>query len=423
MNLLRSFRKIRARLLGQQALSRADVAREQALAHRRSLGETTFIGITGSGAKSTTAAFLHHLLSDRKRCALSLIYNTSEAIARRIQRLEARDEIAIFEISGHGPGAIDASAALVQPQLAIVTVISNDHYTNYRGTDATAQEKGKLVSHVFEAGGTAFLNADDPLVAKMAELAPGRAVRFGESPEADFRASDVRVSADGRLRFDCTHGAETAAFDIGLLGRHFIVSALAGIACAHHQGMSLTEIAERARSYVQMAGRCSIHRVAGGPTYLCDTIKSPLSTLGLAFSLMDAFPEAPRRTIVIGKISDYPGSTGRSYNRAYALARPHCERLVFFGAKPPSLKGAEEDERNGVILYAANHAELCALLSDAHAGEVILLKGSEKVDKLLLALPTTGESGIPPYHEALPAWDQLIREADYFTANRRVDKR
>lgn len=118
-------------------------------------------------------------------------------------------------------------------------------------------------------------------------------------------------------------------------GKHFIVSAQGGIACAHHLGMSLAEIAERARSYVQMAGRCSIHRVEGRATYLCDTIKSPLSTLGLAFSLMDAFPEATRRTIVIGKISDYPGSTGRSYNRAYALARTHCERPVFFGIKPP----------------------------------------------------------------------------------------
>ncbi len=102
--------------------------------------------------------------------------------------------------------------------MAIVTVISNDHYTNYRGTDATAQKKGKLVSRVFAAGGTAFLNADDPLVAKMAELAPGRTVRFGESPEADLRASNVRVSADGRLPFDCTRGAETAAFDVGLSG-------------------------------------------------------------------------------------------------------------------------------------------------------------------------------------------------------------
>jgi UDP-N-acetylmuramoyl-tripeptide--D-alanyl-D-alanine ligase len=415
MSLLHSLRKIRARLLGQEPPSRAEVARQRALAHRETLTDTTFIGITGSGAKSTTSAFLYHLLSARKRSALSLIYNTSEAIARRIPQLDARDEVAIFEISGHAPGAIDASATLVRPTLGIVTVISNDHYTNYRGTEATAQEKGRLVSAVFEAGGSAFLNADDPLVAQMAELAPGRTVSFGESPEAEFRASNVQVSATGRLRFDCTHGAETAAFDIGLLGKHFIVSALAGIACAHHLGMSLAEIAGRARSYVQMAGRCSIHRVAGGPIYLCDTIKSPLSTLGLAFELMDAFPDVPRKTIVIGKISDYPGSTTRSYSRAYALARPHCDRIIFFGARPPSLKGVEEDERSGSLLYVDNHEELRDLLrSDALADEVILLKGSEKIDKLLLALPDADEEGIPTYRETLPAWDQIIRGADYF---------
>lgn len=418
MNLLHSLRKIRARLLGQELPSRADVARQRALAHRETLTDTTFIGITGSGAKSTTAAFLYHLLAGRKRCALSLIYNTSEAIARRILRLDGQDEIAIFEISGHGPGAIDASATLVRPTLGIVTVISNDHYTNYRGTEATAQEKGTLVSSVFAAGGTAFLNADDPLVTQMAELAPGRTVSFGESPEAEFRASNVQVSATGRLHFDCTHGAETAAFDIGLLGKHFIVSALAGIACAHHLGMSLAEIAERARSYVQMAGRCSIHRVAGGPIYLCDTIKSPLSTLGLAFALMDVFPDAPRKTIVIGKVSDYPGSTARSYSRAYALARPHCDRIIFFGTRPPSLKGVEEDEHNGAVLYVGSHEELRDLLrSDALADEVILLKGSEKIDKLLLALPDVGEEGIPAYRETLPAWDQVIRGADYFAGN------
>lgn len=51
---MRSFRKIRVRLLG-----------EQALVHRQGLAQTTFVGITGSGAKSTTAALLHHLLSGR----------------------------------------------------------------------------------------------------------------------------------------------------------------------------------------------------------------------------------------------------------------------------------------------------------------------------------------------------------------------
>lgn len=418
MDLLYSCHKAKARLLGRQPLSRKELARQRALARRATLTETTVIGITGSGAKSTTSALLYHLLSSRKRCALSLAFNNAEAIARRVQRLNRRDELAIIEVSGHEPGAIDIAGAMVRPQLGIVTIISNDHYTSYRGLEATAQEKGKLVSLVFEAGGTAFLNADDPLVAKMAARAPGAVVSFGETPGTDFQASDVRISNSGRLLFDCTHGGETRAFDIGLLGRHFIVSALAAIACAHHLGMPLGEIAERAARYVQMSGRCSIHRIAGGPIYLCDTVKSPLSTLGLAFSLMDAFPEAPRRTIVIGKVSDYPGSTARCYSRAYALARPHCERVIFFGSRPPSIKGSEEDERSGALLYVEDHQALRDLLQQtALEDEVILLKGSRKIDQLLLALPADyrkSRAWLAREKASTPAWDKLIRNPDHF---------
>jgi len=82
------------------------------------------------------------------------------------------------------------------------------------------------------------------------------------------------------------------------------------------------------------------------------------------------------------------------------------------------LKGVEEDEHNGAVLYVGSHEELRDLLrSDALADELILLKGSEKIDKLLLALPDVGEEGIPAYRETLPAWDQVIRGADYFAGN------
>lgn len=383
MNLYYSFLKLKARILQGRKVSSYEIAQEISLRRRPSLKATRMIGITGSGAKTTTSAFLYHLLSGSAPTALSFLENTLDRIAMRLARFPRRARFGVFEISGHAPGVMRAACAVVQPDVAIVTLVASDHRSNFVDAQEIAREKGILVEEAAARGGFALLNADDPLVCAMRERAAGRALTYGEAPGADYRAVDVSHSPEGRLLFTCAHGEERVRFDIGLLGRHFLVSALSGIACAHRLGVPLAQLAERARSYAQFPGRCSLHPTLNGPTFICDSIKAPFATLGLSFALLQHFPAAPRRTLVLGQIADYSGAQGDRYRQVYRAARQYADRVIILGHGNLNIKALPDDNPGESLQRVSGIVQLRELIASTRLpGEVILLKGSYKIDRM-----------------------------------------
>ncbi len=353
------------------------------LRRRPKLTNSRMIGITGSGAKSTTSALLYHLLSGDQPSALSFLENTANRMAVRMTGFPKHARYGVFEMSGHAAGVIDQACEIVQPDVAIITVVAGDHRTNFADAQAIAQEKGTLVQRAVERGGFALLNADDPLVRGMQVRANGKALFYGEAPDADYRALDVRHGSNGRLQFICQHGSERIEFDLGLMGRHMVVPALASIACAHQLGISLERLAQRARSYQQLPGRCSLHVTKQGPTFICDSIKAPFSTLELSFAQLSLFASAPRRTLVLGKVSDYSGSQGDRYRQIYKLARRYADRVIVLGHGQLNLKLLPGDQPGENLLKVDSVSQLRQLLIDtAIPGEVVLLKGSFKVDRM-----------------------------------------
>ena len=384
MNLYFSLLKLKARLLHGRQLSRADIHRHMAMKRRARLPGVCMVGVTGSGGKSTTSALVFHLLSAEYPVALSLLENTEQMIAPRLARFPRQARYGVFEISGHAPGVIDSVCELVKPDVAIITVIASDHRSNFRDPGATAREKVRLALQAAQRGGLVLLNADDPQVLAMREqLAQAQVRTFGEAQDADYRALDVRHSPDGRLQFRCRVADEEASFDVALLGKHLLVSALAAIACAHQVGIPLARLADRARLFEGLPGRCSVQFNPGAPTFICDTIKAPFSTLGLSFAQLDLFDQVPRKTIVLGKLSDYSGAEGSKYRQAYRMARQHAERVIILGRSALTLNPQEGDVADHNLLLVDNVQALRQLIAEtALPGEVILLKGSSKVDRL-----------------------------------------
>jgi UDP-N-acetylmuramoyl-tripeptide--D-alanyl-D-alanine ligase len=127
---------------------------------------------------------------------------------------------------------------------------------------------------------------------------------YGKSEEADYRATDLIISSAGHLQFTCHYREESAQFDVGLLGLHFITPTLGAIACAHQLGISLSSLAQRGKTFTQTPRRCSLHSSPDAPIFICDTTKAPFETLNLALQTISNFPQAPRRTIVLGTVSD-----------------------------------------------------------------------------------------------------------------------
>jgi UDP-N-acetylmuramoyl-tripeptide--D-alanyl-D-alanine ligase len=300
-----------------------------------------------------------------------------------IRKLTKNIKYAVFEISGDKQGAIDAACKYVQPQFGIITVVANEHITNFHGIGEIAWEKGCLASNI-PRNGAVFLNADDSRVLDMRLRAAAKVFTYGKSEEADYRATDLIISPDGRMRFICHYKEEFVQFDIGLLGLHFITPVLGAISCAHQFGISLSSLAQRAKTFTQTAGRCSLHYGPNAPIFICDTTKAPFETLNLALHTISNFPKAPRRTIVLGTVSD-KSKKGiyTHYKPAYKLARELADRVIFFGEKASHARPEVGDLMTGRAKFVSDIVELRDFIRETMIpGEVILLKGSAYIDHL-----------------------------------------
>jgi UDP-N-acetylmuramoyl-tripeptide--D-alanyl-D-alanine ligase len=106
----------------------------------------------------------------------------------------------VLEMGARGIGHLTYLTGLVPLDAALVLNVGAGHAGEFGGSAATAQAKGELVE-ALPADGIAVLNADDPLVAAMAQRTAAPVTWFGYSPHAHVRAEQVHLDEQGRAGF------------------------------------------------------------------------------------------------------------------------------------------------------------------------------------------------------------------------------
>ena len=262
--------------------------------------DPTVIGITGSYGKTTTKKFVAELLSGRYRTyATPKSFNTMLGISRAINA-DLTDNYAldyfVVEMGAYFPGEIKRICGLTPPRIGIVTEIGPMHLERFKTLERTATAKYELIA-ALPPDGVGIFNWDNAQVRDMmAKNYP--ATRIGVSktanpsiPPADVRliASDVRETLGG-LSFTVTDTQthQSEAFDVPVSGEHNVTNLLCAVAVALHEGMTLKELATRAKSLSPSEARLVTQSTVGGVTVINDAYsanpvgaRSALRVLGL----------------------------------------------------------------------------------------------------------------------------------------------
>jgi UDP-N-acetylmuramyl pentapeptide synthase len=349
---------------------------------RRALTAPCFIGVTGSAGKTTTKDLLFHALAHGHRSVRSADSNNQlYNVARTVLGTPFRAEFCVQELGASEVGGFNPMLALLQPKVAVVTNIGLDHRKSFRNRESVAQEKSKLVACV-PADGMAVLNADDELVAAMADRCRGRVVTYGLQKAADFRAEVITSAWPDRLTLRIQHGEQHLRVPTRLLGTHQAGSVLAAVAAACSLGITLQEAAESVGRVEPMLMRMSVHPTARGVTFIRDDWKAPNWSLPNALQFM-ATAQAARKIIVLGTISDYAGGAGVVYRRAVALALDSADYVVTIGRHAESLqKHFQASVGDRLQGFQSVQAASRWLEGFARAQDLVLLKGSIGGDHL-----------------------------------------
>ncbi|MEK7405035.1 MAG: UDP-N-acetylmuramoyl-tripeptide--D-alanyl-D-alanine ligase [Acidobacteriota bacterium] len=253
------------------------------------------VAVTGSAGKTTTKDVIAHLLATEMPVGKTEgNLNNQVGLPLSILRLPAEARVAVLELAMNHAGEIRRLAGIAQPEFGVVTNVGHAHAGFFGSLEEVALAKRELIE-ALPAAGVAVLNADDPRVARFAEIHPGRVITFGLSAGAAVCAERVEYSPDGvRFRVGATQ------LESRLAGRHGVLNILAGLAVARGFGIETERLAEAVRQLApgSMRGQRFTH---AGVTILDDCYNSNPEAARAMLELLRAIP-ARRRVAVLGEM-------------------------------------------------------------------------------------------------------------------------
>jgi UDP-N-acetylmuramate--alanine ligase len=195
----------------------------------------------------------------------------------------------------------DASFLHLQPVIAVVTNIDEDHMDTYQHDFAKLKQAFVQFLQNLPFYGAAILCVDDEHVRAMLPSVTKPVLTYGTGADAMVRAEDIRHDG-GRMRFRALR-EKAPALDVtlNLPGRHNVLNALAAIAVATELGVAekaiLKALAEfrgvgrRFQSYGQIALRKEDGNGSGSFTLIDDYGHHPAEMAATLEAARGAFPE------------------------------------------------------------------------------------------------------------------------------------
>jgi UDP-N-acetylmuramoyl-tripeptide--D-alanyl-D-alanine ligase len=372
----------------------------------------TVIGITGSSGKTSTKDLVAALL---ERIGPTIAppgsFNNELGHPYTVLRADTSTRFLVLETSARGIGHIRALTRIAPPRIGVVLNVGSAHLGEFGSREAIATAKAELVEALPAArdGGVAVLNADDPLVAGMANRTRARVVTVGESAGADVRAHRVRLDDLGRATFRLTAPAGTAMVTLPLVGGHHVGNALAAAAVALECGLSVPAIAEAlSTAGPKSRWRMELVERADGVVVINDAYNANPESVRAALKTLAAIGRArPARTVaVLGEMAELGADAAVEHDAIGRLAvRLDISRLIAVGAaaRPMAHGAALEGSWDGESTWVADSdAALILLQHELRPGDVVLVKASRaaSLERVAIALgdasPAAVNSGERP---------------------------
>ena len=344
------------------------------------------VAITGSAGKTTAKELTAHVLEGSGLKVLRNIKNYNNGLGHPLTVLNlVKDsiyDVAVLEMGMSTPmHEIERLCKITPPDISVVLNVLPVHVEHLGSIENVAAAKAEIVEGL-KSDGTAILNADDPRVLAMQELAPGKTVTYGIENPADVVATSIEFASFGKTSFRLITPSGSALVTFPLNGRHNILNALAAAAVGHQMGMSAEQIAKSLSSVATPPQRGEVLRFAAGFTVVNDSYNSnPAALLSMIDTLVDGSTGAKRRVVVAGEMLEL-GENAESIHRDLGrqIAGMGIDLMVGVrGLAQQLVEGAREAGFGSAVFVEDSEAAGTVVSEQVREGDVILIKGSRGV--------------------------------------------
>jgi UDP-N-acetylmuramoyl-tripeptide--D-alanyl-D-alanine ligase len=346
------------------------------------------VGITGNVGKTTAKEATAAALGARYRVLRTAAsFNNEIGVPLTFLRLEPTHEVAVIELGFYVPGEIADLCRLVRPRVGVITEIPAIpvHFARTPSVAAIASGKAELIESLPEDG-LALLNADSPRVRALAGRTRARVVLFGESQDAQLRATDVRAEGLAGLRFTARYEGQSAAVALPIPGRQLLPAALAALGAAHALGVPLAEASVALGTLEQPAHRMAVRR-GPGVTVIDDSYNASPAAVHAALAVLRDV--AGRRIAVLGDMLELGTFSAEAHEAVGRDAARSTNVLIGVGELARTMVDAARAAGLADAYLAGDPGEaLVVLRRMQREGDTILVKGSHSLalDRLADAL-------------------------------------
>jgi UDP-N-acetylmuramoyl-tripeptide--D-alanyl-D-alanine ligase len=132
----------------------------------------------------------------------------------------------------------------------------------------------------------------------------------------------------------------------------------------------------------------SVHQSSCGAWFIDDTFKAPYWSIEKSLALLEPV-QAPRKTVVLGSISDIPGADSQKYRIVARKALTLADRVVFIGDNAWYVRKLFCPELEGRLFAFDKLEEAVSMLSaDLLPEELVLVKSGSRyhLERLILGV-------------------------------------
>jgi UDP-N-acetylmuramate--alanine ligase len=205
------------------------------------------VAVAGTHGKTTTTSLIASLLIEG---GLDPTY----VIGGRLNSRGSHAHLGAGEVLVAEADESDASFLFLQPMLAVVTNVDEDHMATYGNEFDRLRAAFLEFLHHLPFYGQAVLCIDDANVRGLLPEVTRKMITYGTRAEADVRATGItQAGMTTRFTVEIT-AAEPFTVGLNLPGRHNVLNALAAIAVARELGVGVG-VMQRALAAFQGIGR------------------------------------------------------------------------------------------------------------------------------------------------------------------------
>jgi len=233
--------------------------------YRSRLRDTKVIAITGSYGKTTVRSMLEHVFKglDLEVAATQANFNNLIGVPKTLLNIDMKTDVALIECGISEKGEMQRLSEIVQPDIAIVTGLSQAHAEGLGELQDIAREKAKLVTHLTAQGWCVLGHGVQSQFEKAACL-----------PQQTILSADDAASVRWHLKGKTLHLSyleNQVAFELKLPAKHWAEDmALVTTVCLQlakdlDQAWTLQDVGELLSSWRSVEGRMAIHQL---PTFI-----------------------------------------------------------------------------------------------------------------------------------------------------------